>query len=378
MLNKLKINGKLLRQLDFGIIIICIMIVVFGALNIFSATHIVENQPDLISYSYLKKQLMWLFVGLGVLYVVLIFDYSVIMSYANLIYWFGVVLLILNDFVLPKNVNGAESWMKIGPVSFQPSEFAKLGIILIIAKKLEEMDGNINSFKNFMILTVYAAIPMGLIVIQPDMGMTMVCFFIVLGMYYAAGLNSKVILGGLASVVVAVALVWNSGVIEPYQKNRLISFLNPDADPLGTGLQLIQSEIGIGSGGILGKGFLKGTQVAGQFIPEAHTDFIFSVVGEEWGLLGAIFLIVMYGLLIYKFIKIARTSKDVFGSIVCAGIVSIYMFSFIQNVGMTIGLMPITGITLPLMSYGGSSMITTFIGIGLVLNVGMRRKKINF
>jgi rod shape determining protein RodA len=219
---------------------------------------------------------------------------------------------------------------------------------------------------------------MALIVIQPDMGMTMVSFFTVLGIFYIAGLNSKVIVGGISGVIIAIAAVWNSPLMEVYWKQRLTSFLNPEADELGAGLQLISSLIGVGSGGILGKGFLNGTQIAGGFIPEAHTDFIFSVVGEEWGLVGAAVLLILYALLLYRFIKIARNSKDIFGMILCVGVISTTLFSILQNIGMTIGIMPITGITLPLMSYGGSSVLTNFMAIGLVLNVGMRKKKINF
>lgn len=373
MLDKLKINKKLLRELDFSAIIVVIMIALFGALNIYSATHMKAG------ISVFKSQLIWLLLGIVILYFTLVFDYSLIQGYANIIYWFGVILLVLNDTIFKSTVNGAGSWMKIGSVTIgQPSEFAKLGMIIMLAKKLDSMEGNINNIKNFFSLVMYAAIPMVLIIIQPDMGMTMVCFFIVLGMFFAAGLDLKVIGWGFAGLITSIAIVWNSPLMHEYWKIRLISFLNPEADELGSGLQLIQSQIGVGSGGIVGKGFLKGSQVAGGFIPESQTDFIFSVVGEEWGLLGAIFLLTLYGILIYKFINIAKTSKDIFGSMLCIGVVSTFLFSILQNIGMTIGVAPITGITLPLMSYGGSSFITSIMGIGLVLNVGMRRKKINF
>lgn len=373
MLEKLKINKKLLRQLDFSIILIVAIIGLFGALNIYSATN------ARVGIAVFKSQLVWLTLGFGVMYFVLVFDYSLVQGYADIIYWFGVILLFLNDTIFKSTVNGAGSWMKIGSVTIgQPSELAKLGLIIMLAKELDNMECNINNLKNFFKLLGYAAIPMILIVIQPDMGMTMVCFFIVLGIFFAAGLDSKIIGGGIASVVVLIAIVWNSPIMHEYWKVRLTSFLNPEKDELGAGLQLIQSQIGIGSGGILGKGFLKGTQIAGGFIPESHTDFIFSVVGEEWGLIGAIFLLTMYGILIYKFINIAKTSKDVFGSMVTIGVASTFLFSIMQNIGMTIGVMPITGITLPLMSYGGSSLLTAFMSIALVVNIGMRRKKINF
>lgn len=372
MLERFQISRKLLRELDITVIITVIVLGIFSSINVYSATHLKFGNY------YLKAQLIWLITGLFLTYFILIFDYSIIQSYANIIYWFGVFLLVLNDTIFKSTVNGASSWMKIGSFSMQPSEFAKLGMIIMLAKQLSDMEGKINDLRNFVKLTAYAALPMGLIIIQPDMGMTMVCFFIVLGIYFASGLDLKIIGGGIAGVIAIIAIVWNSPLMEEYWKTRLLSFLNPEADELGSGLQLIQSQIGIGSGGIFGKGFLKGTQISGGFIPEAHTDFIFSVVGEEWGLIGAIVLLFFYGILIYKLIGIAKNSKDLFGSVICVGVISTLLFSVLQNIGMTIGLMPITGITLPFMSYGGSSMLTSFMSLGLVLNIGMRRKKINF
>lgn len=382
MLKIFRINKKLLKQLDFGIIIICIIIMIFGSLNILSATQHLYKESDMaitpLNFHFLKMHLIWLVIGLFVVYLMLIIDYKVIKSYANIIYWGGIFLLLLNA-LMPVKVNGAESWLKIGPLpQFQPSELVKIALIIVIAKQLEEMEGNINNIKNFFILSVYAVIPVVFLLKQPDMGMTMFFFFILLGMFFMTGLNSKAIVGGLIGVSVTIALVWNSGLIRMYQKNRLISFLYPDLDPLGNGLQLAASQTGIGSGGIFGTGFLKGSWAAVGSTPESSTDCIFSVVGEEWGLVGAIFLLILYGLLIYKLVKIAKGSKDIFGTMLTAGIISMFLFSIYQNIGMNIGIMPITGLTLPFMSYGGSSIITTFICIGIALNVGMRKKKINF
>jgi len=373
MLEKFKISRKLLRELDFTVIIAVVILVLFSAANVYSATHLSSGK------SYLKAQLIWLVIGFILTYFILMFDYSIIQGYAHIIYWFSIFLLILNDFVFKSTVNGATSWMKIGSLpAVQPSEFAKLAMIVMLAKQLSDMEGKINDLRNFFKLTAYAALPMLLIVIQPDMGMTMVCFFIVLGIYFVAGLNLKVIGGGILGIVVSVAILWNSPLMEDYWKTRFVSFLNPESDELGSGRQLLQSQIGIGSGGILGKGFLKSTQISGGFIPEAQTDFIFAVVGEEWGLVGALVLLFLYGIIIYRLINIARNSKDIFGSVICVGVISTLLFSILQNIGMTVGRMPITGITLPFMSYGGSSMLTAFMGLGLVLNIGMRRKKINF
>lgn len=371
MLDKLKINGKLLKELDFGILIIAILIVLFGTANIYSATR------NTSGYGYLKLQLIWLVLGLVVVYFILLFDYSIIMNYASFIYWSAMALLGFVD-IFGHVAKGARGWISLGSRAIQPSEFAKLAMIIMLAKKLDDMEGNINNPKNFLTLCIYALIPMGLIVVEPDMGMTMVCFFIVLGTFFVMGLNWKVIAGGIGGIVVLIAGIWNSPLMQGYWRRRLLSFLNPEADQTGSNLQLQESLKGVGSGGILGKGFLKGTQVSGGFIPEAHNDFIFSVVGEEWGMIGAVVLLIAYGVLINRFIKIAKSSKDIFGSALCIGVISTLLFSILQNIGMTIGIMPITGITLPLMSSGGSSMLTSFISIGIILNVGMRRKKINF
>lgn len=377
MLEKLRIDRKILKQLDMLVILLSVVVVVFGSLNIYSAT----AKKAGVGLYYFKLQMAWLILGLVVLYVILLIDYNILANYAGIIYWGGVSLLLYND-LFGKVVNGAQGWISLGSRAIQPSEFAKLGMIIMLAKKLDDMEGNINNLKNFMVLLFYAVIPMLLIVIQPDMGMTMVCFFIVLGIFFIAGLNIKVILGGLAALITSIALVWNSSLMQEYWKKRLTTFLNPEADELGYGLQIIQSKIGIGSGNIIGQGIKfgidSGTSFVAQFVPEAHTDFIFAMVGEKWGFVGGLFLLTMYSMLIYRFILIARRSKDVFGMIICVGVVSSFLFSIIQNIGMTIGIMPVTGITLPLMSYGGSSILTNFMAIGLVLNIGMRRKKINF
>ena len=365
ILQNLKLNKKLLRELDYSVIIVAICIVIFGCMNIYSA----------IGSHNLKLQIAWLILGLITVYALLIFDYMLIENYAVIIYWAGVVFLILGD-MFGTVTNGARSWINIGAFKVQPSEFAKLGMIIMLAKKLDEMEGRINEPRNFFQLVFYAAVPMILTVIQPDMGMTMVSFFIVLGIFYCVGLDSKVIIGGITSVVLIIVGVWNSPIMPIYWKGRLRSFIHPEQYELGSGLHLIQSKLAIGSGGMLGRGFGKGVQF--HSVPENHTDFIFAVLAEEWGLIGAVILILLYGFLIYRLIKIAKESKDVFGTVLCVGVISNLLFSIFQNIGMTMGLMPITGITLQFMSYGGSSLLTSFIALGLVLNVGMRRKKINF
>lgn len=375
LFKQFRLDVRLIKDIDKTLLFSMVSLVLYGILNIYLCTK--GGKYDGVAL----KQFVWLVISLIILYVFLSIDYTIMMNYVPLFYWGSVLLLIATMFI-GSEINGAKGWIKFGPVSLQASEFAKIGIILMLAKKLEEMEGKINDVKNFFTLVFYAGVPVLFIIIQPDMGMTMVSFFIVLGIFFVAGLDMKIIGGGLASLVLAIIIVLNSSFMPAYQKSRFTGFLNPEADYAGNGYHLTQSLIGIGSGGILGsRPSLKAdgsTGYAAQNVPEVHTDFIFSAIAEQLGLVGAIFLLILYGFLIYEMIAIARTSKDICGSVICVGIVSYFLFAICQNIGMTIGLLPITGITLPLISYGGSSLLTTIMSVGLVINVGMRRKKIHF
>lgn len=370
--NKYKLDFKKIRDIDKVLLISTILLVLFGILNIYLAKK---------GENFATKQFIWFIVSLVALYIFMAIDYRVLYNYVPIFYWGGVALLILTRFVGSVR-GGAKGWITFGPVSLQPAELAKIGMILMLAKKLEEMDLEINNLKNFFTLVFYAAVPVVFIIVQPDMGMTMVSFFIVLGIFYVAGLDGKVIGGGLLALFLGIVIVWNSGLIQDYQKGRITSFSNPEANMSGSGYHLSQSLIAIGSGGVLGNtpslANDASTGYAAQHVPEVQTDFIFAAIAEHFGLIGVLFLLLLYGLLISRMITIARTSKDIFGSIICVGLISYFLFALLQNIGMTIGLVPITGITLPLISYGGSSLLTTIMSIGLILNVGMRRKKIRF
>ena len=377
LFKQLKMDVRLIKEIDKTALISLILLILYGILNIYLCT------KGAYGLSFAKQQFFWFMLSIVALYFLMAVDYKIIYDYVPIFYWGVVILLILTKVPgIGIVVNGARGWINLGIGHIQPAEFAKLGIILMLAKNLDDMEGKINDVKNFFILGFYAAVPVLFIVTQPDMGMSMVCFFIVLGIFYTIGLDMKIIGGGLMSVVLIIVIVWNSGLIESYQKARFTGFLNPAADDAKTGYHLTQSLIGIGSGGILGNrpslSIDGSTGYAAQNVPEVETDFIFAAIAEQWGFLGAALLVVLYGFLIYKMISIARTSKDIFGSVICVGIVSYFLFAILQNIGMTIGLMPITGITLPLISYGGSSLLTTVISVGLVINVGMRRKKIYF
>lgn len=373
MLNKFRIDSKLRKEIDYKLLISTILIVAFGIVNIYLATKVTYVGSA-------KRQLIFAAVSMIVLYFLLLWDYTILYSYVDIFYWGSIVLLIFTRF-FGSTINGARGWIKIGTFSIQPSELAKIAMILMLAKQMQKIDLKINDVKNFLKVAIYAIIPMVLIVVQPDMGMTMVSFFICLGIFYIAGLDLRVIGIGLLSIFVAIALVWNSGIIKQYQKNRLTGFLNPAENELGINMQLTQSVIGIGSGGFFGTGVdIKGDDVGyvAEFVPEKQTDFIFAVIGEHWGTIGSIFLLILYSILIYRIIDTARNSKDIFGNIICIGFASYFIFAVLQNIGMTIGIMPITGITLPMVSYGGSSLLTTIMSIALVLNIGMRKKKIQF
>ena len=375
-LSKIKMSLKELKRVDKWMLISIILITMFGIVNIYLA-----KKTSAGGMLFPVKQSIFFVASLVLLYFVVAIDYSIIKAFTPIFYWASIALLVL-VLLIGSTINGAQGWIRLGPLSFQPAELAKIGTIMMMGKKLDDMEGEINNFKNFCILAFYAIIPAGLIVIQPDMGMTMVLFFIVLGVFFIGGLDNRIILGGLGALILGIVLVWNSGLIQDYQKRRITSFQNPEADSSDSGYHLRQSLIAVGSGGFFGSlNSLANDGTGGyssQYVPEIQTDFIFTQVCEQWGTFGAICLLTLYGILISRMINIARDSKDIFGRIIATGMVAYFLFAIWQNIGMTIGLMPITGITLPLVSYGGSSLLTTILSLGLVINVGMRKTKLNF
>lgn len=377
LIKGLFIDKKELKELDFGMLLSAVAILLFGVFNIYTAT----------SSYYARLQLTWLLLSMGVIYVILLMDYRKVYKIVDVLYWIVVVLLVVVLFTT--KVKGAAGWFSIGTRGLQPAEFAKLTTMLMVGKQLQKVDGNLNNFRNFMQVTIYALIPVVLMLLQPEMGITMITFFIILGIYYVMGLSMKVIFAGFGFIGLSMLVVLKTSFLPSHWSDRLTSFLFNEGSELGINYQLSRSVISIGAGKISGKfdfgQFISDmgghAQASTQFfnrVPENHTDFIFSVLAENFGLIGGVVLLLLYGILLYRMLRIAKKTDTIFGRCIAVGVFSSFLFSILQNVGMTMGIMPISGITLPLVSYGGSSVLTTFIAIGMVLNVGMKKKTTMF
>lgn len=366
-------NRKTFKGIDLSIIITMFIIIGFGIVTLSSATKLYSSD---VSHKQFYVQILWFFISCFAGFIVLLVDYNTIGGYYKILYLMAIGLLGM-VLVVGRNINGAKAWMGFGPLGIQPSEFSKLIIIITLAKILEDMD-NINKFKNLAKVVIVAIIPMGLIQLQPDLGTNIIFAVTIIGIIFVAGLDLRFIYTGVIVIVIGIVVIWNTHLLANYQRDRIRVFLNPELDRSGKGYNAIIAKTAIGSGEFFGMGLYNGIQSTGNFIPESSTDFIFSVFGEEWGFLGSLLLLALYLNLIVKSLNIAKTSKDKFGKYLVIGIVTMLTFQILQNIGMDVGLMPITGIPLPFMSYGGSSLLTNVISIALILNVSMRRQKINF
>lgn len=369
---------RLIKNIDFLFLAFIVGILTMSCFVLSSATLNVSNDPLL----YVKKQVVWIAAGTVGMIIVATFNYNSFRGYYKPIYAISIISLIV---VLA--IGKESSWIPLGSYQLQPSEFAKVAVIITFAKFLVDRQGKLNTFKELIPCFIHMGIPI-LLIAPADLGTSLVFIAITFGMLFIAGANVKLLLriigGGLLFLVLILVCHFKFGMwlpLEDYQLMRLTVFLDPYSDGAngqGAGYHIIQSQVAIGSGGLLGKGLYKGTQVQLNFLPEHHTDFIFSVVGEELGFIGALGLLIMYFGLIYRALNIALAAKDLYGSLLVGGVISMLLFHVLENVGMSIGLMPITGIPLPLFSYGGSSMLATMMALGLVLNVNIRRQIIRF
>ncbi len=362
---------RLLRNLDPVLIAATAALVAFGLVMVYSTTRTGPHPLALF-----RSQLLHLGVGVLVGLVILAVDYRSLASASRPLYVIN-LLLLASVLVLGRSSLGAQRWISLGPLGqFQPSEFAKLAIVITLAKHMADRPGPYQSIWDLAPFLGHIALPMFLIFRQPDLGTALVYGAVLIGMLYAGGARRRDLAGLAACGVLVLPLAWH--VLKEYQRRRLMVFLDPSLDPLGSGYGIIQSKIAVGSGMLWGKGLLAGTQNILQFVPEHHTDFIFSVIGEELGFIGALVLLGLFALWLSRGLRIAFLARDRFGALAAVGIVSMVAFHVFVNVGMTVGIMPITGIPLPFISYGGSALMTMLWATALLLNIGMRHQKILF
>lgn len=363
---------KMFKNFEWGILICTIILLAIGLVALFSAT---QNSD----YEEFKKQIMWIGISIPVIVVVIFVDYEILAKISPVIYGLSLISLVAVLFTEP--INGATSWFNIGPFSFQPAEFAKIAVVLFMANVIVKLQqkgrDEINRFWKLGIILATVAVPTLLIIKQPDYGTALAFLVALIFMLYVAGINKKYIITAVLLVVILVPLAYFF-ILPEHAKARIDVYLNPNLDPRGDGYNIIQSKLAIGAGQIFGMGLFKGNQTQLGYLYPKTTDFIFAVISEEMGFVVAGAIIVLYVILITKSIQVAKTAKDDLGSYIATGIVGIFFFHMLENIGMTMGLLPITGIPLPFVSYGGSSMLTNLTLIAILLNISTRRKKAMF
>ncbi len=362
------IDRKMIADFSWWYLGLILFLAVLGVVIIYSANH---GRPEEYFRHLYIKQIYWILYGLGAMVIAIAINYRVLSRYAYLIYGLTVLALIyvlINGIV----VSGSRRWIHIGSLSIQVSEFGKIALIIALAKYFEsgKMQGKF-TFRDLIPPAILTGIIGGLIVAQPDLGTTMIIVFIFLVFIIAIEFDFRTLLKMFGAGIVLAPSLWF--VLKDYQKTRLLTLFNPELDPLGAGYHSIQSKIAIGSGGFWGRGFFAGTQSRLNFLPEKHTDFIFSVFAEETGFIGVMVLLTLYLIIILKGLHIAFRAADRFGLFLALGIIGSISFYVIFNIGMTVGLFPVTGVPLPLLSYGGSALITNFFALGLLLNIEIRR-----
>jgi len=361
-------DRRFVQYFDWGLLGLAVVLGSFGLLTLYSVVNAGALAPQKILY---LKQMIWFGAGLVLMVISFLFNYKLLDRYAYAVYIFCVLLLIAVLF-FGKYVGGSKRWLVLGPISIQPSEIVKVAVIIILANYYSK-NAYTRGFTLRQLFTpvILVLIPFVLIVRQPDLGTALLIVLIAGSMTVFVKIERRSFLYLVATGTVTIPLVWF--FLKDYQKQRILTFLNPDRDPLGAGYHIIQSKISIGSGMLAGKGYLKGTQNALSFLPEQHTDFIFSVLSEEWGFVGSAILILLFLLLIIWGLNIAHSCRDPFGTIIAVGISAMIFWQVFVNIGMVMGLMPVVGVPLPFISYGGSSIATMMIAVGLLINVSMRR-----
>jgi len=359
------LNSRSISRVDMNLLGTAIVIALIGIVLVYSATYFSAD------VRLAQRQVLWVIIGLALMTLFLVVDYRIYFNMSLLLYGIGVLLLIYL-LVWGRTTANVKSWIHIGAFQFQPAEFMKIFMALVLAKFFDSNDRRYLDFRSFAIIVAIIGLPLGLIIVQPDFGTAATMMPLVAAAMFFGGIRLRYWL--IALLVIAIAIP--SGYyffLKPYQRDRILTFLNPERDPLGRGYQVTQAKIAIGSGGITGKGFKQGTQARYEYLPARHTDFIFAVLGEEWGFVGVVVVLTLYLFLILQGFRVAKTSRDRGGTFLAVCLVSFFVFHIFINVAMQIGLLPTTGIPLPLISYGGSSTMMFFIAIGLILNVDYRK-----
>jgi rod shape determining protein RodA len=361
-------DRRLLHYFDWGLLALAVLLSSIGMLVLYSAVTAETPAPQKIIF---YKQFVWFSIALVAMTIAFAFNYKLLDRWGQPVYVLCLLLLVW-VLLFGKYIGGSRRWLLLGPLSLQPSELVKIAVIIVLAKYYSK-DANTRGFtlKELLQPVVLVVIPFVLILKQPDLGTAGLLLLIACSITVFVKIEKRSFIYLVVSCAAVIPMVWF--FLKEYQKRRILIFLNPDRDPLGAGYHIIQSKIAIGSGMISGKGFLKGTQNALSFLPEEHTDFIFSVLAEEWGLVGSVIVILLFLVLIVWGLHVAQSCREPFGTILAVGVTSMFFWQVVINIGMTMGLMPVVGVPLPFISYGGSSVLTTAIGIGLLLNVSMRR-----
>lgn len=377
-LGKLFARDSIVRRMDWLLLFAALLLCAIGTLLVYSATRHRTSLTHGDQYYFLLRHLMNAGIGAGLGIGAVVIGHRRMRDVVPFYYALAILGILAVLSPLGSTVNGAHSWIVIGGgFSLQPSEFVKVAIILgmavVLSARVDAGDREHPDHRTVLQALGLAALPIAIIMMMPDLGSVMVLGAIILGVLLASGASNRWVFGLIASGILGALLVWQLGILDKYQIDRFAAFANPALDPSGVGYNTSQARIAIGSGGLLGKGLFHGSQTTGQFVPEQQTDFVFSVAGEELGFVGAAFIILLIGVILWRGCAIARGATDLYGTIVAAGVVAWFAFQSFENIGMTLGIMPVAGIPLPFVSYGGSSMFANCVAIGLLQSVKMQR-----
>ncbi|MBL1098160.1 rod shape-determining protein RodA [Streptomyces coffeae] len=376
--SKLTARDSLVRRLDWVLLLCALALSAIGAVLVYSAT---RNRTELNQgdpYYFLVRHALNTGIGLLLAIGTIWLGHRTLRGAVPILYGLSVVLVLAVLTPLGSTINGAHAWIQIGGgFSLQPSEFAKITIILgmaiLLATRVDAGDRVHPDHRTVVQALGLAALPIVIVLLMPDLGSVMVMAVIVLAVLLASGASNRWVAGLILTAVIGAVLIWQLGVLDQYQIDRFAAFANPALDPAGVGYNTNQARIAIGSGGLTGKGLFHGTQTTGQFVPEQQTDFVFTVAGEELGFLGAGLIIVLLGIVLWRACRIARDTTELYGTVVAAGIIAWFAFQSFENIGMTLGIMPVAGLPLPFVSYGGSSMFAVWIAIGLLQSIRVQR-----